>query len=198
MPTVRAYRPADLPALYDICVRTGDAGQDARGLFSSDDLLGDVYAAPYAVLEPRFTFVLEDDERPVGYVLGTPDTTAFVGAWTQTWLPRFRQRHPGPHEARDQDVVRAGLHPERMIRPGLEDHPAHLHIDLLPQVQGQGFGRQLISRFLAAVHEAGAPAVHLGAAAANTGAIAFYHRLGFRPLPIDEPSVVYLGRPTAP
>jgi len=31
---VRPYRPEDRPALADICVRTGDAGEDARALYS--------------------------------------------------------------------------------------------------------------------------------------------------------------------
>ncbi len=34
-------------------------------------------------------------------------------------------------------------HPERMLIPELADYPAHLHIRLLPEFQGQGWGRQL-------------------------------------------------------
>ncbi len=58
--TVRRARPADLPALYDICVRTADAGADARGHYTSDALMGDLFAAPYAIVEPDLTFVLDD------------------------------------------------------------------------------------------------------------------------------------------
>lgn len=36
---IRRYRPEDLSAVYDICVRTAAAGTDARGMYSSDDLM---------------------------------------------------------------------------------------------------------------------------------------------------------------
>ena len=65
----------------------------------------------------------------------------------------------------------------------LAEYPAHLHIDLLPELQGQGFGRRLIDTLRAALAARGVPAVHLGMDAANTGARAFYDRLGFHELP---------------
>ena len=41
-PVIRPYQVGDRDAVYDICVRTGAAGQDARGHFSTDDLVGDI------------------------------------------------------------------------------------------------------------------------------------------------------------
>ncbi|MFE3138396.1 hypothetical protein [Streptomyces scopuliridis] len=58
--TVHAYRPEDLPALHDICVRTADAGRDSRHLYPDPDLMPSIFAAPYAALEPELTFVLDD------------------------------------------------------------------------------------------------------------------------------------------
>ena len=46
--TLRAYRPADLPAIYRICLLIGDNGNDARPLYREPDILGDLYAGPYA------------------------------------------------------------------------------------------------------------------------------------------------------
>lgn len=196
MATIRGYRPDDLSAVYDICVRTGDAGGDARGQHSSDRLLGDCFAAPYVTLEPQSAFVLEDSGQVVGYILGTADTGAFVERYTRSWLPYLRERYPEPHAEADRHLLTMGLHPERMIDPALAQYPAHLHIDLLPQTQGQGFGRALMNRFLQAMHEAGAPAVHLGMAASNTGARAFYERMGFHSLAVGEPGT-HMGRSTA-
>ncbi len=51
--------------------------------------------------------------------------------------------------------------------------------------------------FYAAAAQAGAAGVHVTVTSANTRALGFYHRLGFRPLEITEPgetTVTYLGR----
>jgi len=89
------------------------------------------------------------------------------------------------------------LYPERMLVPRLAAYPAHLHIDLLPEWQGKGYGRGLMEAFLAGVHAAGAPRVHLGMVPTNTAARAFYHRLGFTEIALGDPNVLYLGRDTA-
>ena len=59
---------------------------------------------------------------------------------------------------------------------------------------GAGHGRRLIGTFLTAAAAAGAPAAHLDHDPANTGARAFYLRLGFHPIPVGG---TYLGRSTA-
>ena len=99
MAHIRPYRDTDLRAVYDVCVRTADAGGDARGMFSSDDLMPDLFAGPYVFLEPEFAFVLDDGERAVGYVLGTPDTAAFVRAHRERWMPRLDGRYPVPPQS---------------------------------------------------------------------------------------------------
>ncbi len=200
-PTVRPYRPADRVAVFDICVRTAEAGGDARGLYKNEDVLPHNFAAPYLELDPELAFVLDDGEGDaVGYVLGTADTARFVARFREHWLPQVGHLHPPPAgEPADGDELMALLlhTPERMILPELAGHPAHLHIDLLPEYQGRGYGRQLLETFLAALHRAGAEHVHLGMVSANTGARAFYDRLGFQVLPVPDPGpLTYLGRPT--
>ena len=78
--------------------------------------------------------------------------------------------------------------------PGLPAYPAHLHIDLLPHVQGSGNGTRLMRTFFEAAAAAGAPGVHLVVAADNTRALGFYDHLGFKRLPVVESApIVYLG-----
>ncbi|MEV4373049.1 hypothetical protein AB0J71_38710 [Nonomuraea sp. NPDC049637] len=86
-PFVRSYRPADLAAVYDICVRTADAGGDARGQYASDLLMGDIFAVPYVTLEPEHAHVVDDGTgQAVGYVVGTADTAAFVRRYREEWM----------------------------------------------------------------------------------------------------------------
>jgi GNAT superfamily N-acetyltransferase len=194
VPEIRLYRPADRPALYDICVRTADAGGDARGRYSSDKLMGDLFTVPYAILEPHLAFVVDDGGEAVGYVVGTADTTAFARRYRAEWIPQTGDRYPvppPPPRTPEQDMIALHHFPERMLVPGLDGYPAHLHIDLLPPYQGRGFGRRLIDRFLTTVD---APGVHVGMVTANVKARGFYDRLGFTELPVPDPGpLTYLG-----
>jgi ribosomal protein S18 acetylase RimI-like enzyme len=200
-PAIRAYRPSDLDAVYDICIRTGDGGADARGQYTDDRLLGDVFAAPYVTLEPEHAHVLDDGTgTAVGYILGTADTARFVRRYREEWLPGTAGRYPAPADppVTSDDNMLALLHyPERMLVAEMAAHPAHLHIDLLPEWQGKGWGRELIASFLAGLRAAGVARVHLSMLTSNVAARAFYDRLGFTEVQVADPGpVTYLVRGT--
>ena len=198
---VRPYQPDDRDALFDICVRTAHQGGDSRHLYPDLELLPSIFAAPYAYLEPELAFVLDDGERAVGYIVGTADTPLFVERYRAQWLPGLALRYPRSDRAAETpaEVMVDLMHrPERMLVRELADHPAHLHIDLLPDHQRRGHGRELMTAFLAALHARGVPRVHLGMATANAPARAFYDRLGFHELAVPAPGpLTYLGRTTA-
>ncbi|MEU6512464.1 GNAT family N-acetyltransferase [Streptomyces sp. NPDC046942] len=200
-PAIRPYHPGDRDAVFDICLRTAEAGGDARHIYRDQDLLPNIFAAPYAALEPDLAFVLDSGAGPVGYVLGTSDTPRFVRDFREKWLPVVAARHPLPtgEPATPDEVMTALLHrPERMIVPEVADYPAHLHIDLLPDYQGRGYGRALLTTLFAALDKAGAARVHLAMVTANTAARAFYDRMGFHEIPVADPGVLtYLGRSTS-
>ncbi|MEV0901923.1 GNAT family N-acetyltransferase [Actinoplanes sp. NPDC049802] len=197
-PTIRAYRPGDLDAIYDICVRTAASGGDARGRYSSDRLPGDVWAVPYVIREPEHAHVLDDGTgTAVGYILGTADTSAFVEWYRAEWLPSTIDRFPAD-DPRDAALLAAHRNPDRMLRPEFADYPAHLHIDLLPDWQGRGMGRGLMRAFLDGLRAAGVARVHLGMAADNDGAYAFYRRLGFHDLRVPVTGARFVGRDTSP
>jgi ribosomal protein S18 acetylase RimI-like enzyme len=61
----------------------------------------------------------------------------------------------------------------------VERHPSHLHINLLPRLQGRGLGRRLMDRWLARMSEFGSPGVHLGVGALNARGRVFYEAYGF-------------------
>src|SRR5690606_24125337 len=84
----------------------------------------------------------------------------------------------GPELAEAALVARIH-HPPATDPDLLVDHPSHLHIDLLPSVQGAGFGRRLLERLFEQLAVAGSPGVHLGVSTANTRAIGFYRAMGF-------------------
>lgn len=176
------YAPPHLPALYRICLLTGDSGGNAEALYRDGELLGHFYAAPYAVLEPASCFVLLDAaDAPCGYIVGTTDSAQFAARMDAEWLPPLRARLPRPADddaSPDARVLRL-IHARPTLPACAATHPAHLHIDLLPAAQGHGAGRALMTRFLRHLRQHGVGGVHLGVGARNTRAQGFYRRLGF-------------------
>ncbi|MGA1835794.1 N-acetyltransferase [Herbiconiux sp. 11R-BC] len=161
-------READRAAILDICLRTGDAGGDASALHPDPRELTDRYATPYLDEAPEWCFVAESaDAGTAARVVGYilgVPDTAAFAAATGLRLP------------------------------AVAGHPAHLHVDLLPEAQGQGGGRMLMDALLARLTAAGIPGVHLVVDPRNTGALAFYPRLGFTEL-ARTPTGVIFARP---
>lgn len=186
---IRPARPRDIEDLYRICLLTGDAGEDASPLYADPRLLGEIFAAPYALLEPSLAFVAEDAQGVSGYVLGALDTREFEQRLEHQWWPALRQRYPDPGE---QPGTVAEHMMARIHRPPvtpaelLADYPSHLHIDLLPRTQGQGVGRKLITALAEALRHKGSHGVHLDVWARNTRAIGFYEHVGFTELDRTE------------
>jgi ribosomal protein S18 acetylase RimI-like enzyme len=181
VPEMRFYREGDLPVMYRVCLLTGDGGLDATSLYRDPDLLGHVYCGPYPAADPSLAFVVEDDDGVAGYLVGTADSVAFARWQEEHWWPALRARYSlGPEDGTaDHRLVERIHHPLPPLPP--PDFPAHLHIDLLPRLQGHGWGRSLIEAFADALAERRVPGMHLTVDPRNTGALAFYARLGFVP-----------------
>lgn len=145
-PVIRLYRDTDRAAVAEICVRTAAAGSDARGLYSDDLLMPEVFALPYLEYAPELAFVVVrpdeepardaapadpaddvlrvDDGRLTGYVIGVADTRDFVAWWERAWGPGFAERHPGAGASpsgrqpgfSEAALLDAGNDPGRMVR----------------------------------------------------------------------------------
>ena len=190
---IRPFQPGDTADLYRVCLRTGDAGEDATGLYADPALLGEVYVGPYLALEPQAALVVDADGVASAYALCAPDTAAFQLRCAQEWWPPLRARYPlgsFPAGSPDDELVRV-IHDPPRADPGLlEDYPAHLHIDLLPAVQGRGLGGALMRDLLDARTREGVPGIHLEVATGNTRAIGFYRHLDFTTLRVAGDTMI--------
>jgi len=191
---VRKAELSDLPYFYEICLKTGDEGKDAAGLFSDQYLLGHYYAAPYLVYQRGICFVAEYEYRPQGYIVAAADTESFNQWMEEQWLPPLRRQYPNPfplaRSEKEKSIVEF-IHKRQFPidddeRPWLKDYPAHLHIDLLPCIQGKGQGRVLIDSLINELIQKGVSGLHLGVGASNTGAVSFYKKTGFTVLEEHE------------
>ncbi len=191
---IRGAELSDLPYLYEICLKTGDSGKDASALFSDPYVLGQYYAAPYLFFERDLCFVAEMDGVPQGYILGVSDSTRFETWLDAEWLPPLRQRLARCPAEKLQSTEERGIVSLIMKQrdlsapsdPLLEPYPAHLHIDLLPSLQGKGQGRTLMNALFSALSNKGVKGVSLGVSGTNTSAIGFYKKLGFSVLQEQE------------
>ncbi len=187
---IRPFESKDMPRLYHICLLTGQDGGDASGTVD-DNILGAIYAAPYATFEPDLCFVLDAGGQAIGYVLGTRDSKQFADRCQREWWPPLRKKYP-LLDANDQSRMASltrSIH-QGYVAPDIHNsYPAHLHIDLLPAGQGRGYGRELIMHFCETLARMKVPAVHFGVSKINEPAMGFYEHLGFHMIDSTERSV---------
>lgn len=198
--TIRPYRPGDEEGAYHVCLKTGDSGRDGTPYYQDDpDSLGRIYVGPYLKFEPTLSWILEDEQGIAGYCLAALDSRKFYQQYDQQWRPELCEQFPDPTGdsadwTRLEQIYHLYHHPDYDCPEPYEKYPSHLHIDLLPRVQGQGFGRRMIEQQLAALEAAGSPGVHLGLGIANDRAYKFYQAVGFQELERDDDSI-YMGKP---
>ena len=177
---IRLYHPNDMPRLYEICLLTGDSGNDATGQLS-DEILGHYYAAPYPLFQPELCVTLLESGVPCGYLVGTSDSASFSHFFNEEWLPPLLKRYELP--GRDVQTREASM--IRQLRMGYippactSNYPAHLHINVLPIGQGQGLAKQMMDQFTKALKSLSIPGLHLEVSVLNPRAINFYRAYGF-------------------
>ncbi|KII94862.1 hypothetical protein PLICRDRAFT_33684 [Plicaturopsis crispa FD-325 SS-3] len=192
--SIRRAAPSDAPALSHVCLLTADAGSSAQHLHSIPQLPGLIYAEPYVKLpKTTFAFVLVDEFRVVGYIVGSEDSRAFEREAEKHWYPSLREKYPLPGEGSDADeasqLTENDLRYLKLIQkmyvlpePCISFSPAHLHINILPEYQRRGWGRRLIAQAVDYLRGEGLDGVWLGMDPRNLSAQGFYEKLGFRPI----------------
>jgi GNAT superfamily N-acetyltransferase len=203
MPKIRPFHAGDLEDLYKISLATGFAGSDASHLHADPRLIGHIYSAPYACLEPQFALVVEDDEGVGGFAVGTIDTTAWEQKLERAWWPGLRRQYAMPSEAEisawthDQHRIFTIHRPPQTPATVAATFPAHLHLNLLPRLHGRGTGKRLFNEWLAVTSKCGARAMHVAINHANVGALQFWSRMGFADLRSDQSMgrTIWKGRP---
>jgi len=187
----------DEDGAYEVCLKTGDAGEDGTELFKSDPkILGHRYVGPYVHLEPTLAYVLEDERGVCGYVLGAFDSIAFFQKFQNQWIPKILAQHPNkPQKSNNpvDDLIREfhEFKPEYQSDLIL-NFPSHFHIDLLKRAQRRGLGTKMVTLMLNELKQRGSIGVHLEMSDKNDKAFAFYKKMGFIELK-REPGVIFMG-----
>lgn len=144
MEHIRQATEQDIPYLYEISLRTALSGLDGTDYFHDPYCVGHYYAAPYFFFEPSLCFIAVDEyNRPSGYIVGTSDTVSFTSWMNSHWLPPLQKHyaHITTFKSENEESI------IRLITKGPGEgvwehvgYPAHLHINLLDNLQGKGLG----------------------------------------------------------
>ena len=190
--SIRSYKSADTSAVYEICLKTGNSGQDATHLFSDPLVLGHIYVGPYMEFEPQSVFILEDDQGPCGYIMGVLDSQTYYQWMHSEWLPKIRVDYKKPTGNPDtwdetEKITNLLFHPvSQRLLPAF---PSHLHIDLLSRAQGKGQGKLMMDRFIDYLRYNKIPGVHLELSSKNDRAFNFYRKYGMQELDRNNESI---------
>lgn len=196
---VRPYRPQDLDALREIYYQTGLMGESLAGtnLFNDRVLFNMLFFDYYLRYEPQHCFVAVDAEtdQPLGYIFGTLDTAAQEKTFTHKMIPRILLRmffvtwwrHPESFKQTLQIFKNSDVEQQAQLEEIKQKFPAHLHINMSPNVHSRGGGSLLMQRFLQHLRAHHSPGVHLGTSNQNLKAVPFYQKHGFQ-LAFQAPS----------
>lgn len=191
---VRRYRPEDRAQVRSICFETGLMGRPVAPIYGDAVSFADMFTGYYTDVEPESCFVAvpsDDESRVVGYLLGCVDSRR---AWDPAMVGARHALLRGllfrPSTARFYlrllaDVVRdRGVHRPKI---DLDRHPAHFHINLLPDARG-GVGLRMHLAFLEMLRERGVTGIHAELIAQNRRTHTIAQKLGYasfgEPFPI--------------
>ena len=173
MATIRQARLSDLADVEYICRMT--AGPVCQKEPITGNRIAKMYSTYYIRECTDTCFVLADDnDRAVGYVLCEPDCRRYQRLYRKIDVPAI-------WSLKKSSGLVAWCFPVPYRVFGIK-YPAHLHIDILDEYQGQGYGTKMVEALLSKLREMKIPGVVLMASGENDGAIRFYGRIGFKML----------------
>lgn len=180
---LRPYEAADRARVREICCATGFLGDPVAWFWRDAESFADVFSRYYTDEEPESLLVAVRGGRVEGYLFGCVDAARADGvqsAALRVALSRGLPLRPGTagffwRSAFDVLRDRAGAGAE------LRDArwPAHLHVNLTPDLRGRGVGAALMTGWLERLRAQGVAGVHLTTWAENEAALAFFERMGF-------------------
>lgn len=180
---VRPMREADIPAVEQICLATAAPALRKNARERENTLL--LYNRCYTRTERDFCFVAADEtDCAKGYILCAPDYERYLAAFSAKEQKQIRKLSP-LRALQSRGAL-------RLQAPFAKEFPAHLHIDLMPDIQGQGVGSLLMQTLKEKLMQSGVPGVFLCVSAGNARAVSFYRKHGFLVLK-DLRGGLYMG-----
>lgn len=166
---IRDYRDEDTQKLRYICMET--AFEEYRRDPVKRESVPIMFLDYFIEQEPELVSVLADDQdEAVGYIICSRDYDRFCNKMQGEYRDRLLEKAPG--EVGFLDGFLPALEK-------IQDKPTHLHIDLLPEAQHQGWGKKLIRSLAVKLQERGEQYLSICCNGRGSDGYPFYRRLGF-------------------
>lgn len=170
MAEIRKARKSDLERIEYICRMT--AGELSRTNEKVGTTTARIYSTYYARECTDTSFVLTDEsDTAVGYILCEPSFKRFRKLYRKKDVKNIA-------ELSKKDAFTAWFFPTA-YGVFARKYPAHMHIDLLPEYQGKGYGTKMLNVLFDTLKQKNVRGLMLMADIDNKGAIRFYERSGF-------------------
>lgn len=166
---IRKYRESDRDSVREICKQTAfdSYKKDPRKLETVPIMFCDYFIEQ----EPENVFVLaNDDDEAVGYIICAADYEKFSRKMSNEYMQRVKNTR-----RTECMYLKVFLHFVKQMK----DRPVHMHIDILPDYQRQGWGTKLIDTLVAHLKEQGIDHLSIISVNPNSAGFNLYKKYGF-------------------
>jgi hypothetical protein len=154
---IRRYEQRDRDAVRKLCCDTGYLGKTIDPVFQDRELFADYLTRYYTDWEPEASFVVEQDGKVKGYLLGSrrPFLQQIFSIWHNVVLFLKGMRRYRRYNKATRDFIGWVLRNSWREVPAAPRRTAHFHFNLLPEVQSIAGTRQLLGAYFDFLREKG-------------------------------------------
>ncbi|HPN88376.1 MAG TPA: GNAT family N-acetyltransferase [Candidatus Omnitrophota bacterium] len=181
---LRAFEKKDRDALRQIACNTAFLGLPYQLFIDDKEILADALTVYFTDYEPESCFVAEENEKIVGYLIGTKNAQKMNGIFKQKIFPQLFKKTllSGIIFQKNtfiflRNLLQSLVKGEFLAPDFSLKYPALLHINIAQDFRGQKIGERLINHYLNFLKENNISAVHLGTMSEN--AKEFFQKCGF-------------------
>ena len=198
---IRKFTAQDRNALRRISCQTAFLGKPYHHFFEDKELLADLLTMYFTDYEPGSCFVATDQDKVIGYLIGSKDSALMRGIFYRKILLRLliRAAADGIIFKRNTwrflvNYVISFFRGEFFMPDFSKKYPAVLHINIDEGYRGLKIGIGLIEKYLGFLRENKISGVHFGTI--SDGAAVFFGKAAFKVLYKSRRSYLkyYLGK----
>ncbi len=147
---IRPYESRDRDAVRRLCCETGFLGKPIDPVFQDREIFADYLTRYYTDIEPESSFVLEEDGKVKGYLLGSfrpLRQQLFNFSNNLALFARGITKYPF-YNRPTRDFIGWILRNSWREVPTTPRRSAHFHFNMLPEVQGMANTGKLMNMYL--------------------------------------------------